>query len=474
MTSNYHTPHVNGAPLTHDEVNAPLGELDAAISALYSDSTFSTFNAKTAFGAVGDGVNDDTAHLQAMFDASDAAGKGVCYIPTGTYKVSSMLELPYPARIIGDGRGHTIINYTGSTGTVMRFKNYATAAQRTWVEIGGFTLNNSSAATNCIAIDTKGLTSGWVHDLYLSGWTGASAIGILVDGSYSGAIGSWWNTFERIRTNLVGTGIKFTGVVGAGQANENVVRDCSFIGSSVAGVHVDVGDNIIIERSDLSTAQGGTGVILQHRHSVVRACRFESCNTAIYVKTGTGTLTSNVLSDNFLVGNGTSTVYGIRIDSGAVRTSLRDNHISGTYTTNRYKDDTTGNTTTKPLVFPVYFTQQNIAASQTSVALVPVGADAGNTRVYLSRPYRVRGITARLSTNQTAGTLSINATIGGVDKLGASGSIGSNVLTAWQGVGLDEDNGSGGLGASITTNGAWTPTTDDITVIVWVEWQEEQ
>jgi polygalacturonase len=45
------------------------------------------FNVKDpAYGAVGDGVTDDTAAIQAAINAIDAAGGGVLYFPKGTYK----------------------------------------------------------------------------------------------------------------------------------------------------------------------------------------------------------------------------------------------------------------------------------------------------------------------------------------------------------------------------------------------------
>lgn len=43
-------------------------------------------------GAVGDGVMDDTAAIQATIDAAYAAGGGVVYFPSGTYIVSGVLR----------------------------------------------------------------------------------------------------------------------------------------------------------------------------------------------------------------------------------------------------------------------------------------------------------------------------------------------------------------------------------------------
>lgn len=55
------------------------------------------FNVKDAvYGAVGDGVTDDTAAIQAALDAAKAAGGGIVFIPPGQYNVTSLsLVLSY-------------------------------------------------------------------------------------------------------------------------------------------------------------------------------------------------------------------------------------------------------------------------------------------------------------------------------------------------------------------------------------------
>ena len=51
------------------------------------------FNVR-AFGAVGDGVHDDTAAIQAAIDAASAGLGGVVYLPPGGYRTSAPLTLP--------------------------------------------------------------------------------------------------------------------------------------------------------------------------------------------------------------------------------------------------------------------------------------------------------------------------------------------------------------------------------------------
>ena len=60
------------------------------------------------FGAVGDGVTDDSAAIQLAL----SSGNKAVYFPTGTYVVSSQLNITPNTTISGDGIGATVINGT--------------------------------------------------------------------------------------------------------------------------------------------------------------------------------------------------------------------------------------------------------------------------------------------------------------------------------------------------------------------------
>jgi hypothetical protein len=73
-------------------VQSVLSAFDAAItSAEGGTSTDYTgvYNVKhPTYGALGDGINDDTAEIQAAIDACSAAGGGVVFLPEGIYQIS--------------------------------------------------------------------------------------------------------------------------------------------------------------------------------------------------------------------------------------------------------------------------------------------------------------------------------------------------------------------------------------------------
>lgn len=65
------------------------------------------FNVKT-YGAVGDGVADDTLAIQAALDAAGAIGvSGVVFFPGGTYKITATLDLPGGVLLQGTGSHNT-------------------------------------------------------------------------------------------------------------------------------------------------------------------------------------------------------------------------------------------------------------------------------------------------------------------------------------------------------------------------------
>jgi hypothetical protein len=64
------------------------------------------------FGAVGDGVADDTAAIQAAITASYGQ---TLYIPSGTYKISSTITINDKIHLLGDSRFSTFIQWSNAT-----------------------------------------------------------------------------------------------------------------------------------------------------------------------------------------------------------------------------------------------------------------------------------------------------------------------------------------------------------------------
>jgi len=108
------------------------------------------------FGAVGDGVTDDTAAIQAAIDAVQAAGGGTVYVPKGQYKTTDVIRITGKVNLIGANRtnvsaivahhtGAAILSLKGSTGSCVKFLWLGTDA--TTYPKTGITLGRSSAAS---------------------------------------------------------------------------------------------------------------------------------------------------------------------------------------------------------------------------------------------------------------------------------------------------------------------------------------
>ena len=87
----------------------------------YSMLDGATFNVLD-YGAVGNGIADDTAALQAAIDAAGVNG-GAVYFPAGNYKITSSLTLSNGVRYFGDGindatYNSTVLSYSGTQDAV--------------------------------------------------------------------------------------------------------------------------------------------------------------------------------------------------------------------------------------------------------------------------------------------------------------------------------------------------------------------
>ncbi|KAM0344346.1 hypothetical protein ACHAPU_007705 [Fusarium lateritium] len=90
----------------------------------YPDKLYRIFRNVKDFGAVGDGVTDDTAAINAAISAGVRCSSGVCkgstispatvYIPSGTYLISSSIIDLYYTQIVGDPTDRPIIKASGS------------------------------------------------------------------------------------------------------------------------------------------------------------------------------------------------------------------------------------------------------------------------------------------------------------------------------------------------------------------------
>jgi len=146
------------------------------------------------FGAVGDGVADDTAEIQAAIDSVTAAGGGTIYFPAGTYNVNGAtgIDVETGVNLKGDGMGKTII------------KNVAD----NWLYIFG-----------CRGGDDVGF-----ENLTIDGdWSTREPVALATDAKRGEGIIFWNGTANLDRLRILNVEVKNTGHYGIGLQNVNII-----------------------------------------------------------------------------------------------------------------------------------------------------------------------------------------------------------------------------------------------------------
>lgn len=132
----------------------------------------------------------------------------------------------------------------------------------------------------------------------------------------------------------------------------------------------------------------------------------------------------------------------------------------------------------KGQLIPLVFEQADVSGTQSAVALptsevrdTAASASDQNAAAGYVMPwaYEIVGIGLTSSAARTAGTLTVDATIGGTAQGAQAVLNGTTTNNAYAVIPRGTYNGAAGdkVGCKITT-ASWTPTTADIVVTVWV------
>ncbi len=114
------------------------------------------------FGAVGDGVADDTAEINAAL----ASGAKMVYIPAGTYKVSATLNVPVNVSIVGDGPNASIIDGSAATYANLTSGYHINVAAGTWTALPALTTNPVAGASSLVFASAPSVTRGDIICIY--------------------------------------------------------------------------------------------------------------------------------------------------------------------------------------------------------------------------------------------------------------------------------------------------------------------
>lgn len=221
------------------------------------------------FGAVGDGVTNDAASIQAAINYVASVGGGRVLFDAGNYKVNSTLTIPGLVTLIGKGGGRVAQPTIAAATRILWGGGAAEVVKMGWqaglVAGGGIEnirIDGSALATRCLAI--KDHQHGTYRGLVL---TGASSDGLYFTNT-DGRDPTGLSLFEDLQISLRGgatnaaNGIQFDGV-GSGVSGVTI---CTFIRPRIehangAGVYIGLrGDGMVWVQPQIFRADVETGI----------------------------------------------------------------------------------------------------------------------------------------------------------------------------------------------------------------------
>jgi len=220
------------------------------------------------FGAVGDGVTDDTQAIQDTINAVGAKGQGTVFIPDGTYKITSTLTVNSGnITIIGGGAGghitieHPILNFTNLS------SGYAFEIDTNRIMLAGFKIdgNGNSNADGGIRLTENGYHSK--INVSIANFTKSGARGIKIE--------TWFNEIYGSDIAHIENGVGIEIGKGGISSTTNSIRKCYihycdtclYIRGTVQGAQVE---ETVFESSIIAIAA------LESDPLFVRGCYFEN------------------------------------------------------------------------------------------------------------------------------------------------------------------------------------------------------
>lgn len=270
------------------------------------------------FGAVGDGIADDTSALQEAIDfgAPDAS---VVYIPRGTYALSAALQMRSNVQLIGESQASTTLLQTDLDEHVIQVAQSAGQGIVSNVEIAHLTLTHDTATFNqntgsCIAGGDVGAAFDSTEDIYLHHF---QCRDIARQGLRPWKTPTRWTVENCTLANIGRGGIIFV------DGEENVIRDCRITntGDDGIGFNDDSHDgfaigNYIVNAGGIGTV-GGRGIFVNGDRAKILGNYIKDADIACVLVQQLG---AHVPEDTTVEGN---TCDGITGQSGGAQNAFR-------------------------------------------------------------------------------------------------------------------------------------------------------
>jgi hypothetical protein len=302
------------------------------------------------FGAVGDGVTDDTAAIQ---DALDAANGGTLYFEAKTYKTTASLIIPGHTTKI-EGRG-AIIDYYGSAHAI----GYALVGGTTYpVETGIRQLGiNVNSGTGASGIQLRASYSQFEEVVITLRVGAVSARGFVLVGDETNGTGPYYNMFLRCGVQSGSGGADHIGV--SFVASAPIYRSPNAntwiggrIGQCATGIIIKGAGNTFINPTIENAALTGTAIKFEADTSVnctqnqVFGSYIENANIAVQFTananfnsvysqflTGVGTDVSDLGTSNLIIDTNSPAKLPLGVEFGALSSgaNVLDYYEEGTW-----------------------------------------------------------------------------------------------------------------------------------------------
>lgn len=250
------------------------------------------------FGAMGDGITDDTAAIQAAIDSRST--HVTIYLPTGRYKTTGTIYLRRNGvRLVGDGPAATEIQYVNASGGIVfsgDINTFNSTAQYEGCALENFeVISSGSAATDAsIVVDLSAFSYG---NFDIEAQT-RRAFGVIYYGQGNAGVAPYFNRIKS--TGLFGgsdytqKAFSFEGGAFAGGSNgpnANIIGPITRMASLDIGINLKVGQGNLFH-SIVAESLGGAFVIFGGNGAVSTGTSSGS-NNAFALKDTTKAWTSN-------------------------------------------------------------------------------------------------------------------------------------------------------------------------------------
>ncbi|WP_040261690.1 putative Ig domain-containing protein [Pseudomonas massiliensis] len=223
------------------------------------------FNVKD-FGAVGDGVTDDTAAMQAAIDAAAAAGGGTVFVPSGTYIVSAgeepsdgCLMLKSNVYMEGEGAGKTTVKVADGSDT----KITGVIRSAYGEETHDFGLSNLTIDGN--RDNTTGKIDGWFNG-YIPGQDGhdsnVTLSGVEIMNCSGYGFDPHEQTINMLIENCVSHGNGLDGFVADYMIDTKYVNNVAY-DNDRHGFNIVTSTNDFTMTGNVAYGNGGNGIVVQ-------------------------------------------------------------------------------------------------------------------------------------------------------------------------------------------------------------------